>query len=412
MHVEELKRCVPVFGFLPEKDLARIADSVKPKKFDREWLLFREGEKDQRLYILTQGEVEIIKALDTPDERLLAVREACTLLGELSLFSEDGSHTASVRAQTDLELLELDLGLFNRLLNTQSRFAYELIRTLAHRLVDSEELTIRDLRRKNRELEHAYQDLERAQVHRIEKEKYEHELEVARRIQMSMLPRKPLRIPRYNYFARIVPMIGVGGDFFDFIALDDERFGLAIGDVSDHGVPAALFMAQTATLLRMEAKSGAAPDHVLRKVNQHLMGMNEAGMFVTLLYGILDTAKRTFHFARAGHELPLILSGDGFEVGYEHQRGQPLGILEDPLLDQAEIELPKGSVMGLYTDGITDTINAEMKRFGLERFRASLAGAIQERAREAVDRIWSDNEAFRGEVEQFDDLTLFILKAH
>ncbi len=412
MLTDELKRCVPIFGLLPEQELARIATAVQEKRVSGQTLLFREGEKGERFFILVEGKVEVIKALDTPDERQLAVREPCCLLGELSLFSEDGSHTASVRALTDLELLELGREDLKDLLQREPKFAYELIRTLSQRLVEAEALTIRDLRRKNRELNQAYEDLRDAQEQLVEKERYEKELEVARQIQMSMLPRKPIRIPRYNYFARIVPMIGVGGDFFDFIALGEERFALAIGDVSDHGVPAALFMALTATLLRAEAKSGAHPDEVLRAVNRHLLGMNEAGMFVTLLYGILDTNMRSFQFARAGHELPVVISGEGLELPFDHDLGQPLGLFDEPALDQREVKLPKGSLMALYTDGITDTVDKRRQRFGIDRFCKVLADSIHVRAREAVERVWSENEKFRGDVEQYDDLTLFIVKAH
>jgi sigma-B regulation protein RsbU (phosphoserine phosphatase) len=317
-----------------------------------------------------------------------------------------------VRALTDLDLLELQREDINGLLHREPKFAYELLRTLSQRLVEGEDLTIRDLRRKNRELNQAYEDLKEAQNQLIEKEKYERELEVARQIQMSMLPRRPIQIPHYNYFARIIPMIAVGGDFFDFISLGDDRFALAIGDVSDHGVPAALFMAQTATLLRVEATSNASPEKVLLAVNRHLLDMNEAGMFVTLLYGILDTKGMMFSYARAGHELPLILAKEGEEISIEHGRGQPLGLFDAPILDQAEVELPEGSLMALYTDGITDTMNDQQVRYGTERFRAAIADSMGERARVAVDRVWEEVDAFRGNVEQYDDLTLFILKAH
>jgi sigma-B regulation protein RsbU (phosphoserine phosphatase) len=207
-------------------------------------------------------------------------------------------------------------------------------------------------------------------------------------------------------------MIAVGGDFFDFIELDEDRFALAIGDVSDHGVPAALFMALTATHLRVEAKAIADPERVLRVVNRHLLGMNDTGMFVTLLYGILDTRARTFHYARAGHELPLILSSEGEEVQFEHQRGQPLGLFDTPILDHGEVELLKGSVMALYTDGITDTVDDQKRRFGVDRFRAALTETIGDDSRQAVDHVWAEVESFRGSVEQYDDLTLLILKAH
>jgi sigma-B regulation protein RsbU (phosphoserine phosphatase) len=135
-------------------------------------------------------------------------------------------------------------------------------------------------------------------------------------------------------------------------------------------------------------------------------------MFVTLLYGILDTKARSFSYARAGHELPLILSKEGRGISFEHGRGQPLGLFETPTLDQADVELPEGSLMALYTDGITDTMDDKQVRYGTERFRAALSDSIGERARVAVDRVWEEVDAFRGDVEQYDDLTLFILKAH
>jgi sigma-B regulation protein RsbU (phosphoserine phosphatase) len=412
MLTDELKRYVPIFALLPEQELARIAKAVQQTQIEKDTLLFREGEKEGRFFILVEGQVEIIKALGTPDERQLAVRDPCSLLGELSLFSEDGSHTASVRALSNLELLELQGEDINDLLHRQPQFAYELIRTLSLRLVEGEDLTIRDLRRKNRELNRAYVDLKEAQEQLIEKEKYEKELEVARQIQMSMLPRKSLRIPHYNYFARIIPMTAVGGDFFDFIQLNDDRFGLAIGDVSDHGVPAALFMALTATLLRAEAKPELLPDMVLQAVNRHLLSMNDAGMFVTLLYGILDTQTRTFQYARAGHEYPMALTSHGKEITAEHGRGQPLGWFDDLVLDQGEFELSTGSLMVLYTDGITDTMNNQQQRFGLEQFRVTLQGSLHRSARGVVDEVWNGLEVFRGAEEQYDDLTLLVLKAN
>lgn len=135
-------------------------------------------------------------------------------------------------------------------------------------------------------------------------------------------------------------------------------------------------------------------------------------MFVTLLYGILNTKARTFEYARAGHELPLVVSAAGKEIEVDHDQGQPLGLFDEPVLDQARVELPKGSLMALFTDGITDTMNANQERFGTRRFQSALAASVGERARSAVDRVWGEVEDFRGEVEQYDDLTLFILKAH
>jgi serine phosphatase RsbU (regulator of sigma subunit) len=102
-------------------------------------------------------------------------------------------------------------------------------------------------------------------------------------------------------------MTQVGGDFFDFIPLGEGLLGLAVGDVSGHGVPAALFMAMTFSLLRAEASQGRSPWEALQAVNRHLLDLNDEGMFVTVLYGVLNAATGEFHYARAGHDLPLVM---------------------------------------------------------------------------------------------------------
>jgi sigma-B regulation protein RsbU (phosphoserine phosphatase) len=408
---EDLISCVPIFSLLPAQDLERIAQSARSAKVSEHALIFREGHKDENFYILLEGQVEVIKALGTVDERLLAIREPCSLLGELSLFSEDGSHTASVRALTDLQLLEVNRGEINDLLHREPKVAYELIRTISQRLVESEDLTIGDLRKKNKELQEAYQELSAAQAQIIEIEKYKKELEVARQIQMSMLPRKMLNIPNFSYSARIEPMQAVGGDFYDVIPLDNHLFAILIGDVSDHGVPAALFMSLTTTLTRAEAGAGLPPELVLRKVNQHLLGMNDAGMFVTLLYGLLDTNQKTFSYCRAGHEFPLIISAEGEEIPCFHKRGQPLGLFTDPVLDQSEIVINSGSSMVLYTDGITNTVDSEQAQFGLIRLAESLRNSRNKPAQSFVDELWKEIKVFRGSTDQEDDLTLLVVKA-
>ena len=411
MRPEELKRCVPFFSIIPEADLIRIADSARSKKVAEQTLIFKEGFKDGGFYILIEGKVEVIKAMGTADERLLAIREPYSLLGELSLFSGDGSHTASVRALTNLELLVVAQEQVNDLLHREPKFAYELIRTISQRLVEGEDLTIRDLRRKNKELNDAYQDLRAAQTQLIEIEKYEKELDVARQIQMSMLPRDFLTIPNYTHFARIEPMAAVGGDFFDVIPLDNHLFAVTIGDVSDHGVPAALFMALTTTLVRAEASANIPPDIVLREVNQHLLGMNDAGMFVTLLYGILDTERRTFQYSRAGHEFPILISAEGEEIPCDSKRGQPLGLFADPVLEHSRVIIPPGSLMVLYTDGITNTFNTKQAQFGLKRLKESLVNSLDRSAQSFVEDVWEEIETYRGSADQFDDLTLLIVKA-
>ena len=153
--------------------------------------------------------------------------------------------------------------------------------------------------------------LKAAQAQIIEKEKLEQELRTARRIQQSILPMELPRLPGYDFGATILSARTVGGDLYDFIPLGEGRLGIAVGDVSDKSVPAAIFMALTRSLLRAEATRSVvrppSPRQALQRVNKLLLDMNDAGMFVTLLYGILDGPRRTFSYPRAGHELPLIV---------------------------------------------------------------------------------------------------------
>jgi phosphoserine phosphatase RsbU/P len=151
------------------------------------------------------------------------------------------------------------------------------------RLNESENVTIRDLQEKNRQLAQAYEELKAAQARLIEKEKLEAEMKIARQIQRSILPKPRPQVSGLDFGMRIEPMESVGGDFFDFIVPDNERNGLLMGDVSDHGVPAAIFMALTYSLLRVEALRDQSPGKSLRTVNQHLLDMNASGMYVTIM---------------------------------------------------------------------------------------------------------------------------------
>lgn len=411
MLVNELIRCVPLFEMLPEQELAALARAVSKRKISKGTLLFREGHREGQFFILIDGEVEVIKAMGTQDERLLAIREPCSFLGELSLFNDDGTHTASVRAHTDLELMEVSRERLDELLKGQPAFAYEMIRTLSKRLVAAEDLTIRDLRRKNRALRAAYEELEAAQAQIIEKERMERELEVARQIQMSILPRElPLR-DGYDFGTRIVPMTAVGGDFFDFIRLDEDRLGIAIGDVSDHGVPAALFMAMTVTLLRAEARRSDSPVEVLQNVNLHLLETNALGMFVTLFYGVFDLKTGQLCSGRAGHELPLLLDGFASKQELPQEVGQPLGIFVDPRIDEQVLQLPMDGTLILYTDGVTNAVNEHHDPFGVQKFLSVVRDEYQQSAQTLCDAVWKALETHRGSHDQLDDITLITLRS-
>ena len=171
----------------------------------------------------------------------------------------------------------------------------------------------------------------------------------------------------------MVPARAVGGDFFDFIPLNESTLGIVIGDVSGKGVPAALFMALTSNLLRAEARRASSVSDALRHVHQQLLEINDAGMFVSLLYGVLNGPKREFRYARAGHELPLLYDARGELVELSYTDGQPLGAMDGILLDEQTVVLPSGSTVLFYTDGVTDVLDAQGNPFGLERLRQALS---------------------------------------
>lgn len=402
---------VPLFASLPASEIAHLAGTLQTRVVATHELLFREGDPHGLFYILLDGEVEVIKALGTPDERRLAVRPAGSFLGEMSLLSPDGRHTASVRARTPLRLLEMSNAAFEALIRREPSFAYELMRTLSGRLEESENQTIQDLREKNRQLTIAYAELQTAQAQIIEKEKLERELEVARQIQRSLLPRELPRRAGLDFGARMIPMSAVGGDFYDFIQLGDETLGIAVGDVSDHGVPAALLMALTVTLLRAESRRAASPRDALVRINHQLIEGNDLGMFVTLLFGTLNTRTRRFDYVRAGHDEPLVWHADGEPVRLDRGAGQPLGLVPQPAFDEGALTLPEKGLLLLYTDGVTETAAADGSMFGTSGIESVLRRDPGRSAERMCADLLLGLDDFRGGLPQGDDITLVAVRA-
>ncbi|HEX9372690.1 MAG TPA: SpoIIE family protein phosphatase, partial [Roseiflexaceae bacterium] len=334
MQKELLLGQLPLFAALPPEELRYLAATLREKVVPHGALLFREGDYGDRFYVVIAGELEIIKALDTASEFVLDARGAGEFIGEMSLLHHDGLRTASVRARGTTRLLEMSRAEFDALLHRQPTLAYEMVRVLSNRLRDANNATIRDLREKNSQLTQALLDLRAAQAQIIEQETLARELQVARSIQENMLPRTLPDLAGFDFGAAMVPARVVSGDFYDFIPLDQSRLGIVIGDVCGKGLPAALLMALTRSLLRAEAMRGGPPIEVLRSVNRHLLDMNDSRTFVTVVYGVLHQPTREFSYVRAGHELPLVVDPAGQVFVPPMRQGQPLGILPAPDLDE------------------------------------------------------------------------------
>lgn len=400
---------VPLFTSLPLDELRHLQESLKVRSLPKGAVLFQEGDAGDYFYVIMEGEVEIIKAQGTPEERIIAVRHPGEFIGEISLLERNGLRTASVLARSQTQLLEMSRADFDGLLNRNPMMAYEMVHVLGMRLSASHDAAIRDLQEKNRTLAIAYDKLRLNQAQLIEKEKLEHELQVAYEIQLSILPQDLPVVPGYGFASLMVPARQVGGDFYDFIEIGDGLLGIAIGDVADKGVPAAIFMAQTRALLRAEAEVSNSPGEVLKQVNRLLQCMNQAGLFVTVLYGILDSRSGIFTFARAGHELPLVVHSDQESFFFEKEAGLALGVIETLSVQEQKVDISPGTSLLLYTDGITDARSSEGLYFGMDRLKAVVTEGYRDSADFLRQRIFAAVRQHQGDYQQDDDMTLVVI---
>ena len=248
-----------------------------------------------------------------------------------------------------------------------------------------------------------------------ERERIEQELRVARLIQQTLLPKQVPDLEGYKLAAYYQPAREVGGDFYDFLKLDDEHLGLVVGDVTDKGVPAAIVMATTRTMLRASAQRLDSPGEVLKRVNDVIVRDIPPNMFITCLYAILDLKSGLLRYANAGHDLPYRRrrrrSSSSEAGGAEELRatGMPLGLLPGMSYEEKEIVLDRGDSVLFYSDGLVEAHDPERKMFGFPRLQG-LVGAHRSDGPAMVNFLLSELARFTGEEwEQEDDITLVTL---
>ncbi len=237
----------------------------------------------------------------------------------------------------------------------------------------------------------------------------QNELDVAKTIQQSILPTVFPETDGMQIFGSMEPARAVGGDFFFVERFVDGRIALAVADVSDKGVPAALFMMLTRTLLKGALRDGAPPGRVLEEVNDLLHEDNDTAMFVTLFCGIYDPHTGGFTYANGGHNPPLHVRADGSSEILPITGGIALGVAPEFTFAEDAIELAPGDSAVLYTDGVTEAINAADEEFGMERLHAIFAETPGLDAREGNIAIFESLGTFTGETPQFDDITCLVL---
>jgi serine phosphatase RsbU (regulator of sigma subunit)/anti-sigma regulatory factor (Ser/Thr protein kinase) len=240
-----------------------------------------------------------------------------------------------------------------------------------------------------------------------ERSRIEQELRVATLIQQQFLPRELPRLDGWRLEAFYRPAREVGGDFYDFIDLPDGQLGIVVGDVTDKGVPAALIMAKTHSLLRGDAPRLVSPGAVLARTNELLVAEMPANMFVTCLFAVLNPSTGVLRFANAGHPVPYVRGTDG-QVRELRARGMPLGLLPGMEYEEIETVLLPGERVLLHSDGIAEAHDAKREMFGFDRLE-QLVGADSE-PRELIDSVLAELGAFtESDAEQEDDITLVAL---
>jgi len=245
----------------------------------------------------------------------------------------------------------------------------------------------------------------------LERRHLERELAIAREIQTSFLPEREPEIPGYDVAGINLPYSEVGGDYYDFMRVHDTQFGIAISDVVGKGVPAALLMAAYRASLLAEIRNQFTLRAIFSKVNTLLHESTDRGKFVTAFYGVLDARNHVISFVNAGHNPPILLRHETNETLTLQESGLPLGVLPDSRYEEQPVDLRPGDVFLLYTDGVSEAVNADRDQFGAERIETALRELGAGTARQIMDGLVDRVIHFAGGPDNLpDDLTVVCIK--
>jgi sigma-B regulation protein RsbU (phosphoserine phosphatase) len=237
----------------------------------------------------------------------------------------------------------------------------------------------------------------------------QNELDIASTMQQSLLPNHFPEGETFQVFGRMEPARNVGGDFFDILNRDHHRLGVVVADVSDKGVPAALFMMSSRTLIRAMSIGSAMPGEVLASVNELLLEDNDSTMFVTLFYAVYDPENGMFTYANGGHNPPLLVHPDGSSEELPLTGGIALGLVSDFKYVERTLRLMPGDALILYTDGVTEAMNEELLEFGVPRLIKVFEVDPPSSAEDTTGRVFEAVHDFAGEADQSDDITCLVL---
>lgn len=405
--IKSILRQVPLLSEVDPQVIEALAQVAVEHYFTPGQVVIQEDAIGHAMYLIVEGSVQVTKG-DGEELIVLATRGPGDLIGEMGLF-ESSPRFATIQALNTTRLLAFSEDDLRSVWTQQPMLLYRVVSMLSHRLREADMQMIADLTETNQELMRAYKELQEAQEALLEKELLESELDMARSLQQSILPDEFPDIPGLHIAAMSQPARQVGGDFYDVIPLGTGRVGLVMADVSDKGMPAALFMALTRSLIRAEARRSHSPRTVLININRLLLEMSHSDMFVTVFYGLLDMTAGVLRFSRAGHDRPLLINFHNKECRVLGGQGMALGVVENYDLEEVEVEVHPGELLLLYTDGITDANSPSGDLFGIARLKEVVSDLDDVHASQACDHIFERVTRFMDSSDQFDDMAMLVV---
>ncbi|HEY9076983.1 MAG TPA: SpoIIE family protein phosphatase [Anaerolineaceae bacterium] len=404
---------LPFVNQFSEDETQSLSKLFRYEQFPPGSHIFASENPGSAVFFILKGEVELRLLSETAKDIPPDIRTSGDVFGESTLLTNtqvkdlNKFYPLCAQAKDHLAVLRLDYRDYDLLANENPRLALRLLKAINSMAHQASYKYIKKLSDANERLSKEIQNLKEQNAVHPTKYFTEQEVIQARQVIMeSILDSVSPTHPIYDFGMRMIPAKAVGGDFFDFIPLSRDRIGIAIGDVSDKGLPAALFMAVTRSLLQAEAHRGGSPDKVLQRVNRNIIDMNNAAMFITVFFGILDFRSHEFSYCRAGHEIPFLVTADHNSIPLQRGQGQPLGIIDELIVDVQTIIIPPGGTLILYSDGVPDALDPNEIPFSRERLESELKNLRFNSAQEACNQIVSMIMTYQGTAAQFDDITL------
>ncbi|MCX6235730.1 MAG: SpoIIE family protein phosphatase [Bacteroidetes bacterium] len=359
-------------------------------------------EKKYDFVFAINGLEALSKLLEHPDISIILSdinmpeMDGLTLLARLNELKNPALKTVIVSAYGDMDNIR----------TAMNRGAFDFITKPIN--FEDLEITI------NKTIEHIH-ILQQANKEHEQLVSLQHDLDIAKEIQQAILPKVFPPFPNrkdFDLFASMNAAKSVGGDFYDFFLIDDDHLGVVIADVSDKGIPAAIYMAVSRTIIRAAAIKGLAPEDCLEYSNLLLCKESVNSMFVTVFYGILNTRTGEFRYSNAGHNPPYIVSPNGTVRGIELTHDIVMGVIDGIKFKPKSVSVNKGDALYLYTDGVTEAMSTRNELYGEERLEGVLKTIGNVSPEEIIQRVMQDLSTYTTGAVQSDDITMLAVRYH